>query len=100
MDTESNGILWRPWTFFFPYVNAFSTVDTKSISETPSNPDVLRFTLYRFEQKMVDAVSHRIHILNCNTRELVPLGSDGAPRLDNMKELDPHDKLLMTVCGE
>ena len=39
VDTESNGILWRPWTFFFPYVNAFSTVDTKSISETPSNPD-------------------------------------------------------------
>ena len=100
VDTESNGILWRPWTFFFPYVNAFSTVDTKSISETPSNPDVLRFTLYRFEQKMIDAVSHRIHILNCNTRELVPLGSDGAPRLDNMKKLDPHDKLLMTVCGE
>jgi len=27
------------------------------------------------------------------------LGSDGAPRLDNMKELDPQDKLLNTVCS-
>ncbi|MCM0612522.1 hypothetical protein KFJ24_08550 [Marinobacter sediminum] len=98
VDTERDGILWRPWTFAFPYVTAFSTVDTKSISYDTGNPDVVRFTLYRFEQKVADAVSHRIHILNCQTRELVPLGSDGTPRVDNMKTLNNGDALLNTVC--
>ncbi|MBW0149537.1 hypothetical protein [Marinobacter arenosus] len=98
VNTESDSILWRPWTFVFPYVTAFSTVDTKSISHDTSNSDIVRFTLYRFEQKMTDAVSHRIHILNCESRELVPLGSDGTPRVDNMKVLGTSDTLLKTVC--
>jgi hypothetical protein len=100
VDTENEGILWRPWTFVFPYVTAFSTVDVKSISQDTGNPDIVRFTLYRFEQKLADAVSHRIHIMNCNTRELVPLGSDGTPRVDNMKILAPDDPLAQTVCPD
>ncbi|WP_372982318.1 hypothetical protein [Marinobacter sediminum] len=98
VDTETDGILWRPWTFAFPYVTAFSTVDTKSISQDTNNSDIVRFTLYRFEQKLTDAISHRVHILNCQSRELVPLGSDGTPRVDNMKLLDTTDRLLTTVC--
>ncbi|AOY88154.1 hypothetical protein BKP64_08205 [Marinobacter salinus] len=100
VDTETDGILWRPWTFAFPYITAFSTVDTKSISHDTGNPDVVRFTLYRFEQKLADAVSHRVHILNCQTRELVPLGSDGTPRVDNMKVLNSNDTLLNAVCTD
>lgn len=98
VDTETDGILWRPWTFAFPYVTAFSTVDTESISQDTANPDIVRFTLYRFEQKLTDAISHRVHILNCQSRELVPIGSDGTPRVDNMKMLDTTDRLLTTVC--
>ncbi|MHA7810727.1 MAG: hypothetical protein ACX933_13045 [Marinobacter adhaerens] len=100
VSTESDGILWRPWTFVLPYVTAFSTVDTKSISRDTSSEDIVRFTLYRFEQKMTDAVSHRVHIINCATRELVPLGSDGSPRVDNLKLLEPGDPLYETVCAE
>lgn len=99
VDTENDGILWRPWTFVFPYVTAFSTVDLKSISRDTDNPDIVRFTLYRFEQKVTDAVSHRVHLLNCATDELVPLGSNGSPRIDNMKVLDQSDPLLTTVCS-
>ncbi len=98
VDSESDGIYWRPWTFAFPYVTAFSTVDTKSISRDTANDSIVRFTLYRFEQKVTDAVSHRVHLLNCQSRELVPLGSDGTPRVDNMKVLDTTDTLLNTVC--
>lgn len=98
VDTENDGILWRPWTFVFPYVTAFSTVDIKSISQDTNNPNIVRFTLYRFEQKVTDAISHRVHILNCQSRELVPLGSDGTPRVDNMKKLDGSDRLLKAVC--
>ncbi len=99
VSTQNEGIFWRPWTFVFPYVTSFTTVDTKSISRDSDNQNVVRFTLYRFEQKMTDAVSHRIHIINCATQELVPLGSDGMPRVDNLKMLASGDPLLETVCS-
>lgn len=99
VDTENDGIIWRPWTFVFPYVTAFSTVDLKSISRDTDDPDIVRFTLYRFDQKVTDAVSHRVHLLNCATDELVPLDSNGSPRIDNMKVLDQTDPLLTTVCS-
>ena len=98
VDTESDGILWRPWTFVAPYVTAFSTVDVNSIRTSDDNPNVVSFTLYRFEQKLADAVSHRVHLMNCATQQLVPLGSDGKPRVDNMKKLGENDKLFKTVC--
>lgn len=100
VNAEYEGIFWRPWTFVVPYVTAFSTVDTKSIGRDTGNKNIVRFTLYRFDQTVTDAVSHRVHLLNCQTRELVPLGSDGNPRVDNMKQLDSDDKLLNTVCGK
>ncbi|MDX1598779.1 MAG: hypothetical protein R3295_08970 [Marinobacter sp.] len=99
VSTQNEGIFWRPWTFVFPYVTSFTTVDTQSISRDSDNQNVVRFTLYRFEQKMTDAVSHRIHIINCTTQELVPLGSDGRPRVDNLKLLVSGDPLLETVCS-
>lgn len=98
VDTEQQGIYFRPWTFVFPYVTAFSTVDTQSIARDTDNPDIVRFTLYRFEQTVTDSVSHRVHLINCDTRELVPFGSDGTPRVDNMKQLGTDDPLYRAVC--
>ncbi|WP_150914145.1 hypothetical protein [Marinobacter halotolerans] len=98
VDTESEAIFWRPWTMVAPYVTAFSTVDTQSIRRSGENSQVVHFTLYRFEQKVTDAVSHRVHIMHCGKRDLVPLGSDGKPRIDNMKRLEVSDKLYQTVC--
>lgn len=98
VNTESTGIFWRPWSLVYPYVTAFSTVDRDSISRDTNNPDIIRFTLYRFEQNITDSVSHRIHIVNCTTRELVPVSSDGTPRIDNLKVLNPNDVLFSTVC--
>ncbi|GGE72141.1 hypothetical protein GCM10011533_25580 [Streptosporangium jomthongense] len=99
VSTERNGIFWRPWSLVYPYVTAFSVVDTNSIARDTSNPDIIRFTLYRFEQKITDAVSHRVHIINCASRELVPIGSDGTPRIDNLKVLEQRDMLYSTVCS-
>lgn len=98
VSTESKGIFWRPWSLAYPYVTAFSTVDTDSIARDTNNPDIVRFTLYRFEQKLTDTVSHRVHIINCASQEVVPLGSDGTPRVDNLKALDLNDPLLSSVC--
>ncbi len=98
VSTEQEGIFFRPWTFVFPYVTAFSTVDVSSIRHDTSNDAIVRFTLYRFEQTVTDAVSHRVHLMNCQSGELVPLGSDGRPRVDNMKVLATGDPLYQTVC--
>ena len=99
VSTESKGIFWRPWSLAFPYVTAFSTVDMDSIARDTNNPEIIRFTLYRFEQKLTDTVSHRVHIINCATREVVPIGSDGTPRVDNLKVLTRNDPLFSAVCA-
>ena len=99
VNTEQEKIFFRPWTFIFPYVTAFSMVDVASISKDTPDSNIVRFTLYRFSQTVTDAVSHRVHLINCQSRELVPLGSDGSPRVDNMKLLNLQDPLYTTVCG-
>ena len=98
VNTESKAVIWRPWTFAFPYVTSFSTVDTKSIQRSADDDNTLLFTLYRFEQKLTESVSHRVHLIHCSTRELVPLASDGHPSLEHMKVLAADDPLLITVC--
>ena len=99
VNTEKEGIYFRPWTFFAPYVTAFSAVDVNGISESPSNENIKQFILYRFEQTVADSVSHRAHVINCESRELVPLDSDGKPTVDNLKVIDANDALYQTVCG-
>jgi len=99
VNTEQEGIYFRPWTFIFPYVTAFSAVDVNSISNSTQDENIVRFTLYRFEQTVADAVSPRVHLINCQSRELVPLGPDGTPNIDNLKKLGPSDPLFQTVCG-
>ncbi|WP_323752842.1 hypothetical protein [Marinobacter sp.] len=99
VDTEREQLFFRPWTFVFPYVTAFSAVDVESIARDTEDTQIVRFTLYRFEQTVTDAVSHRVHLINCQTQELVPLASNGSPRVDNMKRLNNNDPLLNTVCG-
>jgi len=100
VDTQAAAIFWRPWTFVFPYVTSFSTVDTKNIDRDTGNPDMVGFILYRFEQSLTETVSHRTHILNCATRKLVPLNIDGTPMVDNIKLLDNNHILLRTVCND
>jgi|SRR5690554_219356 len=99
VSTEQEKLFFRPWTFVVPYVTAFSTVDVESRSTDTADSDIVRFTLYRFEQTVTDAVSHRVHLINCQSRELVPLDSNGRPRVDNMKVLEMNDPLYRTVCG-
>ena len=99
VDTESEGQMLRPWTYIAPYVTAFSIVDSESLARDTDNPDIVRFTLYRFHQGYTDSVAHRVHLLNCKSGELVPLASDGRPSVDNMRRLDQEDRLFNTVCN-
>lgn len=99
VNTEKEGIYFRPWTFVAPYVTAFSAVDVNGISQSPANDNIKQFVLYRFEQTVADSVSHRLHVINCESRELVPLDADGNPNIDNLKVIDASDPLYQTVCG-
>lgn len=96
--TEREQLFFRPWTFVVPYVTAFSMVDTSGFSRDTDDPNIVRFTLYRFEQTVSDAVSYRAHLINCQRRELVPLDSNGVPGVANMKLLEATDPLYKTVC--
>ncbi|PPK51202.1 hypothetical protein [Marinobacter persicus] len=99
VSTEEEGVYFRPWTFIFPYVTAFSAVDVNGINPVPNSEGVKQFVLYRFEQTFTDSVSHRPHLLNCQTRELVPLSPDGKPNVDSLKVISTGDSLYKTVCG-
>jgi hypothetical protein len=99
VSTEEEGVYFRPWTFIFPYVTAFSAVDVNGINPVPNSEGVKQFVLYRFEQTFTDSVSHRPHLLNCQTRELVPLSTDGTPNVDSLKVISAGDSLYKTVCG-
>lgn len=99
VNEEQQGLFFRPWTFVFPYVTAFSTVDIKSIETDTTDSDIVRFTLYRFDQTVTDAVSHRVHLIHCAKRELVPLTSDGSPAINNLKVLPASDPLYEIVCN-
>lgn len=98
VNTESTPQFLRPWTYLAPYVTAFSVVDTSRIARDTADEDIVRFTLYRFEQSYTDAVSHRVHLVNCSSGELVPLTSKGEPSLEHMKQLSSEDPLMTTVC--
>ncbi|KXS51885.1 MAG: hypothetical protein AWU57_3726 [Marinobacter sp. T13-3] len=99
VSTEQEGIYFRPWTFLFPYVTAFSAVDVNGIQPVPNSDGVKQFVLYRFEQTVTDSVSHRPYLLNCQSRELVPLSPEGTPNVDSLKLISTSDSLYKTVCG-
>lgn len=100
VSTEKYGAPWRPWTYVVPQVTAFTVLDTDSIVQDNPNQNVVRFNLYRFEQSYTDAVSHKMYLLNCDTRELVPFTRDDEPDLEELRPLPQDDRLLRAACAE
>jgi len=99
VSTEKYGAPWRPWTYVIPQVTAFTVLDTKSIARDNPETDVVRFNLYRFEQSYTDAVSHKMYLLNCDTRELVPFDRSNQPDLDELRTMPDDDRLLRAACN-
>ncbi|OEY67836.1 hypothetical protein [Marinobacter sp. X15-166B] len=97
--SDSEPVLWRPWSFLVPQVSRFTVLDTNSIDRDGATPAVRRFYLYRFEQSYADQVSGQIHLLNCDIRQLVPLADDGQANLRAMRTLTPEDRLYTRVCN-
>ena len=98
VSTEQREIAWRPWTHFVPQVTSFTVLDVNSINRERGTEGIARFYLHRFERIVKDQVSSRIYLLNCDSRELVPLADNGTPDISALRRLEPSDPLQVTVC--
>jgi hypothetical protein len=97
--SETQQAIWRPWTYLLPMTISFSVVDRSNLTEVQLDENrIKRFILYRFRKEYVDLVSHHTHLLNCDTRELVPEADDGSPRAGLMRTLSADDPLYIAVC--
>lgn len=102
VSTEKSRMLWRPWTYLYPLTTAFSVVDQDNLVASQADGErLVEFILYRFERQYRDLLTHQTYLMNCTTREMVPLaGDDRQPDVDRLRQLDRNDPLLEVVCSE
>jgi len=102
VSTEKSRMLWRPWTYLYPLTTAFSVVDRDNLVKSRANGErLVEFILYRFEMQYRDVLTHHAYLMNCSTRESVPLvGDSRQPDLDRLRHLASDDPQLETVCSE
>jgi len=91
--------VWRPWTYVYPMTGAFTVLDTSSLTERQLGEQrVMEFMLYRFQKQHVDQVRSQAYVLNCSSRELLPLEDDRTPDLEQMRRLGTSDPLYAAAC--
>ena len=101
VSTETGQVFWRPWTYHFPMIIAFTVIDTENMVKTEvEGNELVEFMLYRFEKQHVDLVSHQAYLLNCSTAEMLPLNEHRHPVLQKLRRLDSSEVLYQTVCAE
>nr|WP_299243277.1 hypothetical protein [uncultured Halomonas sp.] len=102
VSIEKQQMLWRPWTYLFPLTTAFDVVDQDSLTRTDVDGEpVAEFILYQFEKSYQDLVTHQAHLINCATREKLPLMGEGRePDVARMQNIDPSTPLFKTVCPD
>lgn len=86
--SETSSAVWRPWTFAFPITTKFTVIDRDSVHISESPTRVVEFMLYQFERHHVDAVTVQAYLLNCSSRELVPMDTVAG-------ELDTHSVRIL-----
>lgn len=100
IDSEQRSMIWRPWTYLVPITNAFTVIDGEANSDLERD-EVVTFQLYRFERSYPDNVTHRPYLLNCATRELVPLEQgSGTPVVSEMRRLTRDARLYRHQCAD
>lgn len=99
VSTETGEIFWRPWTYYFPMITAFTVIDSDNIVKNQvEGSELAQFILYRFEKQHIDLVDHQAYLLNCSTAEMLPLNEERQPQLDQMTRIDTQGKLFTLVC--
>ena len=100
ISSDTSQQVWRPWTFIFPVTTKFSVVDSENIQlGTSDDARVAQFILYQFERHYTDVITHHPYVLNCDSRELIPLEPETRePQIDRMSTLRDTSPLLNNVC--
>ncbi|MFB9865929.1 hypothetical protein [Vreelandella sulfidaeris] len=101
ISTDRSSAVWRPWTFAFPMTTAFSVVDSDNIRIIEQeNARLAEFILYQFERHHTDILLTQPYLLNCDSRELMPLADETRePIIDELRTLRETSPLLTTVCS-
>ncbi|TLF50466.1 hypothetical protein FEI13_09875 [Halomonas urmiana] len=102
IDVEESQVFWRPWTFLFPMTTAFTIVEQDQLAVSRANGErLVEFLLYRFEKEYVDQVSHQAWLMNCATREMLPLeGEARTPATEAMRRLEASAPLYGVLCPQ
>jgi hypothetical protein len=102
VSVEKGQMFWRPWTFAFPMTRAFTIVDLDNLAVSRGEDGrLVEFILYRFEKEYVDQVSHQAYLMNCVTREMLPLeGESKSPRTEEMRRVEPSSPLHQAICSQ
>ncbi|MEX0605145.1 MAG: hypothetical protein WD623_07260 [Marinobacter sp.] len=98
VSTVEDKVFWRPWSYFAPQITRFTVLDKSSILRDVAGEDVVQFVLYRFKSSYGDRVAEKAYLLNCQSRELVPVSEAGEPEVTGMKTLPSGNKLLEAAC--
>ncbi|RUR27586.1 hypothetical protein [Vreelandella nanhaiensis] len=101
ISSDTSSAVWRPWTFAFPMTTKFSVVDSDNIvTREIDGTQVVEFILYQFERHHTDILITQPYVLNCASRELIPMNTDtGEAQLSELRRLRETSPLLTTVCG-
>lgn len=98
VSTEKNSAPWRPWSYVYPQVTAFTVLDTSSIRQDRSNENVMQFYMYRFEKLISDPVTDQVYLLNCDSNELLPLDESRDPVIKSLRRLPGSNPIVEEVC--
>ncbi|MDN3524371.1 hypothetical protein QWY79_03745 [Halomonas sabkhae] len=100
ISTSQEAALWRPWTYLLPMTTSFTVVDQDDLGLSQADGQTLaQFRLYRFTSGPGQSVVHQGYLLNCDKRELVPLGKQQQrPQIDERRRLGAEDPLYRHVC--
>lgn len=99
ISKERQSVIWRPWSLVVPQIFRFTVLDTGSVVRDTRNPDLVTFYLYRFEKSYTDSVTKQVYLLNCGTRELVPINDKGKALPQALRKLSEEDRLLGSACS-
>ncbi|WP_458525556.1 hypothetical protein [Onishia taeanensis] len=99
--SERSEVFWRPWTYLFPMTTAFQVIDRENLIGRQAGDDrLVEFIRYRFEKQAIDRVTTRPYLMNCTTREQLPLDdTTGEPALGELKRLGSDDPAYRAVCS-
>ncbi len=99
VSSESNSMIWRPWTFVFPMTDAFTVLDLHKVNHRMTKDGALvDFPLFRFERGYVDNAQMRGHVLSCETGEMVQVDDDLKMQPGTLVKVDTSSPLYQQVC--